>query len=246
MQPGAPKKDLGAALGHFLWEGHKQQGMADVLLTVSNKQHMYWWLECRKHLRLMTCQGAMKQLQLPTANGMLQKCERCSVGNYAENGPDVVPDDKHRSIWEQLAWLAIECTLSEHIVSNHITAANNASPTAELVGPQLGYVVEAKVVPGWQGCVDIYVPGLHLIIQVDGGHHDSDVHGQQQRDMRFLALAHKHRLHALRVSHLDDRSMHHDIKTMVHDCMAACNGDAIISRLSPTHPLLLNPNYKAL
>jgi hypothetical protein len=245
MQPGAPKKDLGAALGHFLWEGHQLQGRADVLLTVSNKQHMYWWLECKKHLRLLTCQGAMKQLQLPTSNGMLQRCERCSVGNYAKHGPDVVPDDKHRSIWEQLAWLAIECTLSEHIVSNHIIAANNASPIAELVGPQLGYVVEAKVLPGWQGCVDIYVPGLQLIIQVDGGHHDSDVHGQQQRDMRFLALAHKHRFHALRVSHLDDRSMHHDIKTMVHDCMA-CNGDAIISRLSPTHPLLLNPNYKAL
>lgn len=175
---------------------------------------------------------------------MLQKCERCSVGNYAERGPDVVPDDKHRSIWEQLAWLAIENTLSQCSVSSHM-ACNNASPISELVGPLLGYVVEARVVPGWQGCVDIFVPGLKLIIQVDGGHHDTDVHGQQQKDMRFLNLAHTHRFHALRVSHLDHRSMHNDIQVVVHDCISI-NGDAIISRLSPTHPLRLNPNYRAL
>lgn len=172
------------------------------------------------------------------------RCERCTAGDYAKHGPDVINDDQHRSIWEQFAWIAVEHALAEISVINYI-ASTNDMPTSQLVGPHLGYVVEARIVPGWQGCVDIYIPGLRLIIQVDGKHHDTDVHGQQQKDMRFMASAYKNKFHALRVSHMDDRSMHKEIHAMVHDCIASRDG-AIISRLSKAHPLLMNPTYKPL
>lgn len=81
-------------------------------------------------------------------------------------------------------------------------------------GANLGYVVEARVVKGWRAGVDIYVRGLHLIIQVDGEHHDEPA--QQTRDASFNTLA-------LKEGHRVLRLHHHDVHTMAIDILAAVN-----------------------
>lgn len=222
----------------MLWKG--QQLPAKLL--VSCKQQYYWVLPCQKHLRLMTCQAAIKQLQLAGSKGLLMQCERCGIGNYAVHGAQPLPDDIHRSYWETLAWLAVENSLDSAEVRQY-TASRDSAALNGLVGPYLGYVVECRVLPGWPGCVDIYVPTFRLIIQVDGEHHDSDAHGQQAKDIRFLKIAHQQRFHALRLSHVDYKSFQADIDAMLHDCMHAC--DRVISRLSNAHPLQYNEQYKS-
>jgi hypothetical protein len=238
LHAGQPSKDLMPQLGCMLWEGQQQPAK----LLVSCKQQYYWWLPCKKHLRLMTCQAAMKQLQLANSQGMLVPCERCGIGNYAVHGAVPLPDDIRRSYWETLAWLALEHSLDSANIRQYI-ASRVPAPLNALAGPYLGYVVECRVLPGWPGCVDIYVPAFRLIIQVDGGYHDSDVHGQQSKDIRFLKLASKQGFHALRLSHVDYKSFQVEIDTMLQDCMHA--SDCVISRLSNTHPLHLNEEYKS-
>lgn len=238
MPPGQPSKNLLPQLGSMLWQG---QHIPDKLL-VSCKQQYFWMLPCNKHLRLMTCQAAVKQLHLAGSQGMLVECERCSIGNYAVHGAEPLPNDIHRSYWETLAWLAIEHALDRADIRQYIESMHS-SPLNALVGPSLGYVVECRVLPGWPGCVDVYVPTFKLIIQIDGQHHDNDLHGQQSKDIRFLKIAQKHGFHALRLSHVDYKSFQQDIDGMLHDCMHAC--DYVISRISKAHPLHQNNEYKS-
>jgi hypothetical protein len=237
LPPGQPSKNLLPQLGSMLWQG---QHIPEKLL-VSCKQQYFWNLPCHKHLSLMTCQAALKQLQLAGSQGMLVECERCGIGNYVVHGAEPLPGDIHRSYWETLAWLAVEHSMARADIRQYIESMHSA-PLNALVGPHLGYVVECRVLPGWPGCVDMYVPTFRLIIQVDGQHHDNDVHGQQSRDIRFLNIAHKQRFHALRLSHVDYKSFQQDIDAMLHDCMHAC--DLVISRISKAHPLHQNTEYK--
>ncbi len=239
MSAGQPSKDLTPVLGGMLWDG--QQLPPNHKLLVSSKRQYYWVLPCHKHLRLMTCQAAMKQLQLPNSNGTLVQCERCGVGNYWMHGAQPVPGDVHRSYWETLAWLGVEKCLDSDVIMQYI-ASKASAPLTALVGRHLGYVVEGRVLPGWPGCVDVYVPALQLILQIDGEHHDSDAHGQQSKDIRFLQVASKHGFHALRLSHVDYKTFHQDIAAMLHDCMHACG--AVVSRISRGHPLRQNTDYQ--
>jgi very-short-patch-repair endonuclease len=58
-------------------------------------------------------------------------------------------------------------------------------------------VVEAKVLRGKFGAADMYVPGLDLIVQVDGEHHgDAD---QLKKDGRFNDAAVAQQRHVLRL-----------------------------------------------
>lgn len=241
MHVGQPSKDLTPVLGRMLWKG--QQLATNHKLLVSSNYQYYWLLPCQKHLRLMTCQAAMKQVQLSHSNGMLVQCERCGVGDYAVHGAEPVPGDVRRSYWETLAWLAVETCLGSAAIMQYI-ACNAPTPINSLVGPQLGYVVECRALPGWPGCVDVFVPAFKLIIQIDGEHHDNDAHGQQAKDIRFLQVASRQGFHALRLSHVDYKTFQQDVAAMLHDCRHAC--DSVISRISTQHPLHQNSDYQKL
>jgi hypothetical protein len=184
MLAGQPSKHLTPVLSGMLWKG--QQLPPNHKLLVSSKQQYTWVLPCQKHLRLMTCQAAMKQVQLPNNNGHLVECGRCGVGDYWVHGAEPVPGDMHMSYWETLAWLGVEKCLDSVGMLQYIEC-NAPAPLNALVGRHQGYVVECRVLPGWPGCVDVYVPALKLIILIDGEHHDSDAHGQHFEGHSLLA-----------------------------------------------------------
>jgi len=197
---------------------------------------------CSKgHLRLMTVQAAKKQLDAPrhSASKQLFPCERCSVGDFeGVLGPQSCPEDIRRSKWEQWCWLNLQKVLAHKQVVQHMQQALPASQKA-LVGPVLGYVVECKAVPGWNACVDIFVPALNLAIQVDGEHHSKPV--QMAIDERFMHTAAQHGIHAFRLS-CEDHTKHTYMLLwhVVGLCMQHKPGQPCISRYSPKHPILTN------
>jgi hypothetical protein len=75
------------------------------------------------------------------------------------------------------------------------------------------WAMEAKPIHGWPGCVDVYILGCDLIIQIDGQHHfESDMHGnglarQAATDMECNALVWRQRRRMLRL-HYEDLGRH--------------------------------------
>lgn len=140
-------------LGGLLW----QHQLLPRQLLVSGRQY-YWMLPCRKHLRLISVQAAARQaVEQHDGQWQLHDCERCSC-SYKTVGPEPSASDVHRSYYEQCCWLYLESVLDRPDVMQHMQAA--ASPASSmLVGSDHGYVVEARVVIGWRGAVDVYVPG---------------------------------------------------------------------------------------
>jgi hypothetical protein len=203
---GHPTNDLSHELGHHLWRSQKTPGM----LLVSDSTKYTWMLGCHKHLRFMTVQAALRQTHDPKHPGQLAACERCN-SSYRLSGPEPMPSEMHRSYWEGVAWLNLEHVLEMDDVKSYM------SERTQQYGDNLGYVVEARVVQGWNAGVDIYVPGLRLIIQVDGQHHDEPP--QQTRDANFntLAISGGHRV--LRLHFRDVHTMVTDILTAVTRCM---------------------------
>jgi hypothetical protein len=235
QQVGAKKKDLTSVLGGLVWQKHPGK------LIITDTAKLYWKLPCGLHLRFMSIQAANKQLQNPKHPGSLAECERCSVGNYRLH-PEPVVDHVHRSFFEQMAWLAVEHALSKPDVMQHIHE-NSGSPTNMMVGADLGYVVECKVVKGWHGTVDIFAPGLNLIIQVDGQHHDASE--QQDKDVAFMCMATKQHYNVLRIHHGDIKHVYADVDNVVHACMLQAAG-GIVVRCSGSHVLLQHNRYTEL
>jgi hypothetical protein len=151
-------------LGPMLW----QQQELPTRLFITAKQYL-WWLPCRVHLRLLSVQAVVRQAKKSKDRlWELLPCERCSC-SYMAVGPEPNADGT-RSFFAQCCWKWLEHVL---IVSDVLDKMQSLAPSTAnmLVGAELGYVVEAKVVTGWKGAVDVYVPALHLAVQVDGQHH---------------------------------------------------------------------------
>jgi Protein of unknown function (DUF559) len=222
VKRGHPTKDLSPELGHHLWQSQQTPEM----LLVSDSTKYMWVLGCHKHLRFMTVQAALRQTHDPKHPCQLTACERCS-SSYRLSGPEPTPRDMHRSFWEGVAWLNLEHVLEMGEVKSYM------SKKTQQHGEDLGYVVEARVVQGWNAGVDIYVPGLKLVIQVDGQHHDEPP--QQTRDANFnmLAITGGHRV--LRLHFRDVHTMVTDILTAVTRCMQCTDTPWLIC--TKHHPL---------
>jgi len=91
----------------------------------------------------------------------------------------------HSDLLHQLGVLA--ATFSEHQLTVMVWCG-------ELLPAGSG-AYEAKAVPGWHAAVDIYIPGIRLIVQVDGEQHfwkemkTKSVASQQQQDVKFNCVA---------------------------------------------------------
>lgn len=139
---------------------------------------------------------------------------------------------------ELCTWRAIEKSLCTPAVVNHIMNTS-ATPYNMLVGENLGYVVEAKVVKHWVGAADIFVHGLNLIIQVDGEYHKDKV--QQDKDIDFMLVAVQQHFNVLRVFYTDVRFVQNEVDGVVAACMQLAAGSRPIAKCSMTHVLLQHP-----
>jgi hypothetical protein len=234
LKCGAKEKDLTSALGALVWPS------APSKLIVTNTNKLYWKLPCQLHLRHMTIQAAKRQLENPKHIGKLTPCERCSVGNYRLH-PEPQPD-VHRSFFELMTWLAVEAALCTPAVMHYITTTA-PHPMNQMIGRDTGYVVECRLVHGWKGNVDIWIPGLNLIIQVDGEHHDDAAH--QDTDLAFITVAVQQRFHVLRVHYQDLKYVHDEVFAMVNDCMR-CMQPRVLARCSRSHVLHQHKAYASV
>jgi hypothetical protein len=231
---GAKQKDLTTAVGSLVWPS------APARLIVTNTDRLFWKLPCHLHLRYMSIQAAKRQLENPKHPGTLSPCERCSVGNYRLSPEPQA--DVHRSYFELMTWLAVEHALCTPDVMHFITTTAT-QPINLLVGRELGYVVETRLVQNWNGSVDVWVPGLQLIIQVDGQHHDLD--DQQDRDVSFMAMAVQQGFNVFRMHYQDIKYVHAEVAAVVHACMEREQGRAV-AKCSRSHVLLHHKQYMAL
>jgi hypothetical protein len=200
---GAPVKDLSNQLGHLLWEHQPAPG---TLLVGDPAQH-YWKLQClHGHLRLLTVQGAKKQVEDSKHLGQLSACERCPC-TYRLQGPQPQPDELHRSYYEQAAWLQLERVLETDDIVQYMSAKGSVH------GQELGYVVEVKILRGKFGKADIYVPSIDLIIQVDGEYHK--LPGKLNTDAMFNAEAVSQGRRVLRLWYMDVPHFHSAIANAV-------------------------------
>jgi hypothetical protein len=219
---GAPAKDLRDQLGHLLWEDQP----TPAALLVTDPAQYFWALQCMHgHLRLLTVQAAKRQVEDSKHLGQLSACERCPCA-YRVQGPAPLPDELHRSYCEQVAWLQLERVLKSDNIQRHMSAKGSS-----LHGQELGYVVEVKIMRGTFGKVDIYVPLIDLIIQVDGKHHN--LPAQLQRDARFNAEAVVQRRHVLRLYYKDVPHFHSAIINAFHQCM---HSNVAWAKCSVQHP----------
>jgi Protein of unknown function (DUF559) len=240
-RPGIAGKDLMPGLGGLLWQ-HQQLPSQ---LLVSGKQY-YWLLPCRKHVRFMSVQAAARQVaEDHDGNLQLHDCERCGC-SYKTVGPEPAACDVHRSYYEQCCWLYLEQMLDRPDV-RHVMHASATSDCNMMVGPDTGYVVEARVVTGWRGAVDVYVPALRLVVQIDGQHHQSTE--QQDTDIKFIQVAHQQRFNVLRLWHADLYTMPQDLLCMVHSCMHHPAGTGMAPatvKCTRSHPLCTHQVYKTI
>jgi hypothetical protein len=195
------------------------------MLLLSDPSRYMWLLECEKHVRCMTVQAAYRQHQDPKHPGQLANCERC-ICSY-RHGPEPLPGEKHRSYWEQVAWVQLERVLQLENVQQYMSSKGH------MHGRDFGYVVEARIVKGWPAGVDIYVPAIHLIIQVDGEHHDGPQ--QQLRDSKFNNLAEGAGHRVLRLHYSDVVSFSGHISSAVHKCMQCAESQWLMC--TQRHPL---------
>jgi hypothetical protein len=239
-RPGIDGKDLMPMLGGLLWQ-HQQLPSH---LLVSGKQY-YWLLPCRRHVRFLSVQAAARQAAEDQDGDLqLHDCERCGC-SYKTVGPEPAAGDVHRSYYEQCCWLYLEHVLDRPEV-RHAMQESATSECNLMVGPDTGYVVEARVVTGWRGAVDVYVPALRLVVQIDGQHHQSTE--QQDTDIKIIQVAHQQSFHVLRLWHADLYTMPQDLLGMVHSCMQhpGTTVSPAIVKCTVSHPLCTQHVYKKL
>jgi hypothetical protein len=197
---GRPPVDL-SGVAALLWP-HQPLPLGGPM--ISDRSHYFWRLGCRKHVRMATTQAVVRQLQRASSNRQHLVCERC----HAHESHSV-----HRSKWEAYAWRLLEDALTS------MDSQESMSHTCwKLHGPELGYVVEAKVLGGTSGAADIYVPGLELVIQVDGEHHNTE--GQLCTDAKFDHKAFQQMRRVLRLHHEDELQWHNDVAAAIQCCTA--------------------------
>jgi very-short-patch-repair endonuclease len=224
---GAPTQDLTPVLGHLIWQ-HNQHVPA--IMVISDTSPYFWKLSCNKHVRILTIQGAKRQVDDQRHIGLMSACERCSCAYKL--GPAPLPSDIHRSYYEQVAWLNLEHVLASAEVMQYMSAAGNL-----LHGRDLGYVVEVKVLRGKYGKADIYIPSIDLIIQVDGEHHDTA--SQQTTDARFNTEAVRQHRRVLRLCYKDVCDFLGVIRSVVHQCIASRDAWAKCTVQHPAKGMLL-------
>lgn len=244
VKMGAPCKDLTCVLGIYFWP-HQQH--VPSMLLVNDSQQYYWKLHCHhaQHLTLMTVQGAARALnklqealQAATPEGTADAsscnvahgvscCPRCQH-NYRQLGPST-STEVHRSYAEQVAWIHLENVLRSPQLLVWMCSFGDG-----MFGHDMGYVVEVRVVKGWMGKVDIFVPHLKFIIQVDGNHHQQGK--QLWTDSMFNAKAVHDGHRVLRLFHSDAKAFDSFINKAVHRCIQDMNITWVMC--TPHHPLL--------
>jgi hypothetical protein len=221
MQRGRPPIALDDYLRSNLLLGKGQP----VELIISDTHQYYWDLPCSKHLCFQTIQACIRQVI--AHDGHLRDCLRCGSSYKWGAEPS---KDRLASYWVQVAWTSMEWALEQPAVK-HAMQTSTWHSGAALAGRDRGYVVEAKVLRGKFGAADMYVPGLDLIVQVDGEHH-ADVE-QLKRDGRFNAAAAAQQRRVLRLWFADVAAFPTLIKHAVMQCLAT--PDAMVWH-SSRHP----------
>jgi hypothetical protein len=103
-----------------------------------------------------------------------------------------------------------------------------------LHGPHLGWIVEAKVLKGRFGAVDIVLPAVNLLVQVDG--HQHKLPKQMEKDAAFDAESIKQKHVLLRLWHEDMDSWQYALGTAFQKCICiACCGHACPGLVVYTH-----------
>jgi hypothetical protein len=125
------------------------------------------------------------------------------------------------------AWQLVRSYVTQPIVLQYMSRVN-----PQLVGPELSWLVEVKVLQGRFGAADIYIPSLHLIIQVDGHHHDH--FKQLETDSLFDQQACLQGYALLRLHHDDRGTWYAAIASVAAKCMAGVGHGCAF--YSVTHP----------
>lgn len=201
-------------------------------LMVSDKKQYYFMHLCKKHLALHTIQAAVKQFNCDNHPGSLQPCLRCSCSYRICCLPSTNPKT---SYIVQITWLTLEWYLGNNVIMEIMKLASPDNPC--LVGPDLGYVVESKVLNGTFGAADIYIPQLDLIIQVDGEDHDKPE--RMRCDIAFNAECARQARRLLRLHYNDVHWFHMYIEQALNRCT---NSKGAFTMHSLSHPLFSNCN----
>lgn len=138
--------------------------------------------------------------------------------------------NKKTSYYVQVTWLALEGYLGTIDMMQAMSCAKPHNPA--MVGPDLGYVVEVKILRGTFGAADIYIPQLDLIIQLDGEEHDKAE--RMARDAAFNAECVRQGRRLLRLHYNDVLWFHLYIGTALTRCF---NYKGAFVTHSLSHPL---------
>jgi hypothetical protein len=200
-------------------------------LIISDTQQYYWMLPCGQHVSFQGVQATMKQLKdtRRTPLGQLHPCLRCASPH--KHGPEPT-GVRNMSMWVQQTWSSLEALLANPVIAAAMIqhGRDNAAPIV-LVGPQLGYVVETKVLKGRYGAADIYVPSINLIVQVDGEHHNNSK--QLAVDLLFDTEARKQGYRLLRVCYKDIPEVHGHLHSTIKACLQCSNAFVLYSASHP-------------
>jgi hypothetical protein len=182
-------------------------------------------------VKLLTIQAVRKQQtqERPAhhthLSGQMNACERC----YSDTG------DVHRSTWELCAWQQLERVLEQPIVQHFMAQHDLVRQSTHLLGRDLGFLVEAKVLGGKRGAADVYVPVLDLIIQIDGQHHDGV--DQLLVDSRFDIDARQQGRRLLRLHYADADKFYDYIHSAVVLCLQSMTSSWVMyTKHHPHHP----------
>lgn len=165
----------------------------------SDSQQYFFLQDCYKHLRFCTVQCVADCLD---EFGYLP-CRRCNK--------------MHRSSYEQYVWQLLHGILGRKDVVMFMSSHQTC-----MIGGDLGFVVEAKVLKGKYGAVDNYIPALNLIVQVDGQHHDQaeQAHKDHAADKRAEQLGYR----VLRLCYDQHHSWYAALEWAVGQCMLLVDG----------------------
>jgi hypothetical protein len=234
-------KDLAPSLGSFMYN---EQSLP-AKLAVSNPVKYFWWLQCGKHLCMMTIQCAKNRhakaaAQCASPAGCkhvhVGRCLRCDVPGYRLCGPAPNADEKFASYYAQMAWLHLEYALDRDGTRNGMSASQHYHDVHGMVGRDLGLVLEARVLQGnTYGAADIFVPRCNLIIQVDGQHHDDPQ--QIQKDHRFNEACKLQLCNLLRLHWKDVGCFGQYIRDAVDQCLGSSANVVFVLATPSSHPM---------
>jgi hypothetical protein len=191
MARGRPPVDLTRVLGGHLWPPY---AISDGMFVSSEAQHL-WQLNCG-HVVFQTIDATWKNINRGI---MLGRCYRCESG-YKEHGPrqprrqfDITTMSWHA----QAAWQHMDaCLTNMDIVGGTCLEPSDNTAT----GAYHGYAVEAKVLSA-HSKLDIYVPLIRLVVEVDASSHDN--WGQARKDGDVDDACVDNNINILRLHHTD-------------------------------------------